>query len=99
MDIHKNPWKKISESTVYENNWIEVQHHDVLNPAGNAGIYGKIHFKNIAIGIIPVDFDNYTWLIGQYRYPLDAYSWEIPEGGGALNVPPIDSAKRELLEE
>jgi len=51
------------------------------------------------IAIIPVDKANNTWLIGQYRYPLDNYSWEIPEGGGALNVEPIDSAKRELLEE
>lgn len=99
MESHKNPWKKISEKSVYKNNWIEVQHHDVINPSGNHGIYGKIHFKNIAIGIIPIDRENYTWLIGQYRYPLDSYSWEIPEGGGALNVKPIESAKRELLEE
>lgn len=98
-DSHKNPWKKISEKSVYDNNWIEVQHHEVINPSGNQGIYGKVHFKNIAIGIIPVDEENNTWLIGQYRYPLDSYSWEIPEGGGALDVEPIDSAKRELLEE
>lgn len=99
MDYDKNPWKKISEKSVYDNNWIEVQHHDVINPSGNQGIYGKVHFKNIAIGIIPVDHENNTWLIGQYRYPLDSYSWEIPEGGGALGVEPIESAKRELLEE
>lgn len=99
MNSDKNPWKKISQKSVYDNNWIEVQHHEVINPSGNQGIYGKIHFKNIAIGIIPVDEENNTWLIGQYRYPLDLYSWEIPEGGGALDIKPIESAKRELLEE
>ena len=99
MDDKTNPWKKLSEKMVYENNWIEVHHHEVLNPSNNKGIYGKVHFKNIAIGIIPVDLENYTWLIGQYRYPLDQYSWEIPEGGGPLHIAPVESAKRELLEE
>lgn len=99
MKKTKNPWKKLSEKVVYKNNWIEVSHHEVLNPSGKPGIYGKIHFKNKAIGIIPVDEENNTWLIGQYRYPLDLYSWEIPEGGGPLETSSLKSAKRELLEE
>lgn len=99
MPERKNPWTRLQESTVYENNWIRVEHHDVLNPSKKQGIYGKVHFKNTAIGIIPVDHDHNTWLVGQYRYPLDNYSWEIPEGGGPLNVAPLDSAKRELKEE
>jgi 8-oxo-dGTP pyrophosphatase MutT (NUDIX family) len=94
-----NPWKTKSIKTAYENNWIEVEHHEVINPGGNEGIYGKVHYKNLAIGIIPLDENYNTWLIGQYRYPLNKYSWEIPEGGGLLGVPPINSAKRELLEE
>ena len=56
-------------------------------------------FKNLAIGVIPLDEDNNTWIVGQYRYPLQKYSWEIPEGGGDRNLPPVDSAKRELMEE
>jgi 8-oxo-dGTP pyrophosphatase MutT (NUDIX family) len=99
IDENKNPWKKISEEIKYENQWIRVDEHQVLNPAGNPGIYGKVHFKNLAIGIIPLDEENNTWIVGQYRYPLDEYSWEIIEGGGTIGVDPLESAKRELLEE
>lgn len=94
-----NPWKKKSKQSVYENNWIKVEHHEVKNAAGNDSIYGTVHFKNLAIGIIPLDEDNNTWLVGQYRFPLNEYSWEIPEGGGQLKVDPLTSAKRELKEE
>ncbi len=99
MSEHKNPWTTISEKKVYENPWIKVTHRDVLNPNGNPGIYGVVHYKNLAIGILPLDKDYNTWLVGQYRYTLEQYSWEIPEGGGIIGVNPLDSAKRELLEE
>lgn len=94
-----NPWKKLSKKVVYDNPWIKVEEHAVLNPAGNDGIYGTVHFKNIAIGVIPLDQDGYSYLVGQYRFPLDKYSWEIPEGGGKMDIPPLESAKRELEEE
>ncbi|MCK4705806.1 MAG: NUDIX hydrolase, partial [Gammaproteobacteria bacterium] len=71
----------------------------VINPGGGISHYGKVHFKNLAIGIIPIDEDNNTWLVGQYRYVPDCYSWEIPMGGGPLNIEPLESAKRELREE
>ncbi|MES2627560.1 MAG: NUDIX hydrolase [Bacteroidota bacterium] len=93
------PWKKLNDKVVYENPWIRVHHQEVLNPNGNPGIYGKIHFRNLAIGVIPLDEEYNTWIVGQFRYPLNSYSWEIPEGGGAHDTPPLDSAKRELLEE
>jgi 8-oxo-dGTP pyrophosphatase MutT (NUDIX family) len=99
MKKTENPWKKISGSIVYENNWIRVEDHKVINPSGNEGIYGKIHFKNMAVGIIPIDKENYTWLVGQYRYPLNQFSWEIPEGGGIFGTDYLDAAKRELKEE
>lgn len=99
MKKEQNPWTLLSDEVVYENDWIRVEHHQVLNPSKKEGIYGKVHFKNVAIGIIPVDQDGFTWLVGQYRYPLNEYSWEIPEGGGKIGVPTIDSAQRELLEE
>ncbi len=95
----ENPWKTISINEVYDNPWIRVTHREVLNPSGGEGIYGVVHFKNIAIGIVPLDDDYNTWIVGQYRYTLDEYSWEIPEGGGAKDVPLLDSAKRELIEE
>jgi len=95
----KNPWTIKDSREVYANNWIQLTEYDVINPSGGQGIYGKVHFKNIAIGIIPLDADHNTWLVGQYRFPLDAYSWEIPEGGGPFGEAPLDSAKRELAEE
>lgn len=95
----ENPWKIIDQKAIYDNPWIGLTEFQVINPSGNPGIYGKIHFKNIAIGIIPLDEELNTYLVGQYRFPLEQYSWEIPEGGGILGIDPIDSAKRELLEE
>lgn len=94
-----NPWKLKSSKEVYNNPWIQVEHHEVTDPSGNPGIYGKVHFKNFAIGIIPIDEEGNTWLVGQYRYPLDIYSWEIPMGGGLRSVSILESAKRELEEE
>lgn len=93
-----NPWKLLSATEVYDNPWIRVTEHQVLNPAGNPGIYGVVHFKNLAIGVVPYE-KGHIWLVGQYRFPLETYSWEIPEGGGKLDVPALESAKRELKEE
>ncbi|MEQ1745157.1 MAG: NUDIX hydrolase [Saprospiraceae bacterium] len=94
-----NPWITNSICRVYDNPWIEVTHREVVNPAGGAGIYGVVHFKNLAIGIVPLDENGCTWLVGQFRYTLGRYSWEIPEGGGPLGITPLESAQRELLEE
>jgi len=94
-----NPWVTLSQEMVYDNYWINVFHENVINPNKNKGIYGVVHFKNFAIGVIPLDENNNTWIVGQYRYPIKAYSWEIPEGGGMIGVDPIESAKRELIEE
>lgn len=99
MTKEKNPWKTKSSELKYNNPWISLTEHKVLNAAGNDGIYGVVHFKNIAIGIIPLDEDNNTWLVGQFRFPLNQYSWEICEGGGKLGIDPLVSAERELLEE
>jgi 8-oxo-dGTP pyrophosphatase MutT (NUDIX family) len=94
-----NPWRILSSKPVYDNKWISVTEYDVINPSGGKGIYGKVHFKNAAIGILPLDDELNTYLVGQYRFPLEQYSWEIPEGGGPLEVDILESAKRELLEE
>lgn len=97
--MEENPWTTNSENIVYENAWIRVAHHEVTTPAGKPGIYGKIHFKNKALGIIPIDEAGNTWLVGQYRYPLNEYSWEIPMGGGPVGSDIVESAQRELKEE
>jgi 8-oxo-dGTP pyrophosphatase MutT (NUDIX family) len=95
----KSPWKKISSRTVYDNDWITVKDQKVITPAGTVGVYGKVSFKNIAVGIIPIDDAKNIWLVGQHRYTLDEYSWEIPEGGCPAEEEPLDAAKRELKEE
>ena len=98
--MEQNPWTTLAAEVKYDNPWINVTEFQVLNPAGNPGIYGKVHFKNIAIGVLPLDEDNNTWLVGQYRYVLDAYSWEIPEGGCPIGKEdPLECAMRELEEE
>jgi len=95
----KGPWTVLSAKDVYENSWIRLTHHEVLTPAQTPGIYGLIHYKNLAIGVVPVDAELHTYLVGQYRFPLEAYSWEIPEGGGTHGIDPLASAARELREE
>jgi 8-oxo-dGTP pyrophosphatase MutT (NUDIX family) len=99
MNEAKNPWQIISEKNIYDNPWISVTEFDVINPNGGNGIYGKVHFKNVAVGILTLDQELNTHLVGQYRFPLDSFSWEIPEGGGSNDESILDSAKRELLEE
>lgn len=94
-----NPWQTLSSDEKYDNPWINVTEYQVINPAGGKGIYGKVHFKNIAIGIVPIDEFGNTWLVGQWRYVLNEWSWEIPEGGGPLTIDPLLSAQRELQEE
>lgn len=94
-----NRWKTTESRVIYDNAWINVKEDQVINPKGGKGIYGTVHFKNLAIGIIPLDDDQNTWLVGQWRYPLDEYSWEIPMGGGKIGVDKLISAQRELKEE
>jgi len=95
----ENPWQISSEKVVYDNPWIGVTEYQVINPSGNPGIYGKVHFKNLAIGVVPLDSEMNTYIVGQYRFVLNQYTWEIPEGGCPLGTDPLESAKRELLEE
>ena len=94
-----NPWTTLSRRAVYENPWIAVREDQVIRPDGQPGIYGVVHFKNLAVGVLPVDQEGRIWLVGQYRYTLDHYSWEIPEGGGPMGEPPEATAHRELREE
>ena len=94
-----NPWQPQSSKLVFENPWLSLHEDEVINPGGGLSHYGKINFKNYAIGIIPLDENNNTWLVGQYRYVPDCYSWEIPMGGGPIGIDPLLSAQRELQEE
>lgn len=97
--MEENPWQTLSTKTVYDNPWIRVEHREVINPSGKPGIYGIVHFKNRAIGVVALETDGTTYLVGQYRYALAQYSWEVPEGGGPLEEDPLEAAQRELREE
>ena len=99
MEQEQNPWQITGEKNVYDNKWINVTEYDVINPSGGKGIYGKVHFKNLAVAVVPVDAEGNIYLVGQYRFTIDEYSWEIPEGGCPEGSDPLDTAKRELLEE
>ncbi|MDX6269344.1 MAG: hypothetical protein QOD28_567, partial [Acidobacteriota bacterium] len=92
-DETKNPWTVVSTRHIYDNSWISVREDAVIQPDGGRGIYGVVHFKNIAIGVLAVE-DDFIYLVGQYRYPLERYSWEIPEGGCAEGEDPLDAARR-----
>lgn len=94
-----NPWTTKGARQVYENPWIRVREDEVVQPDGKPGIYGVVQFRNKAVGVIPIDDEGYTYLVGQYRYPLNVYSWEIPEGGCPEGENPLEAGKRELLEE
>ncbi len=93
------PWQRKSRQQVYDNPWITVSHDEVITPAGTDGIYGHIHFKSRALGIVTIDEQRNTMLVGQHRYTLNEHSWEIPMGGGALDTSPLEAAQRELQEE
>lgn len=92
-------WKTKTSTVVYENPWIKISHDEVITPKDTNGIYGVVHFKNTAIGVVPIDDEGNTWLVKQSRYTLDQYTWEIPEGGCPHGENPLDAAKRELAEE
>jgi 8-oxo-dGTP pyrophosphatase MutT (NUDIX family) len=98
-DEHKNPWRRCSRAVAYQNDWITVYHDDVIRPDGQPGIYGLVHYRNRAVAVVALGEQDRTLLVGQYRYTLDIYSWEVPEGGAAEHEELLSAAQRELREE
>jgi 8-oxo-dGTP pyrophosphatase MutT (NUDIX family) len=97
--MESNPWKIVSSEIKYDNAWIQIEEHQVINPAGKNGIYGEVHFKNMAVAIVPLDEENNTYIVGQYRFPVKSYEWEVVEGGCPKDEIPLQTAQRELREE
>ncbi len=93
------PWRRRSRETAYANPWIEVYHDEVDRPDGSPGIYGVVHFRSAAVGVVAVAEDGRLLLVGQHRYAIDEYSWEIPEGGVPEGESLVEGAQRELREE
>ena len=96
---HGSPWGVTSQKVVYDNPWITVTEYQAIAPTGRPALYGKVGFKNRAIGVVPLHADGTVTLVGQNRFTHANYSWEIPEGGAPLAEDPLDGAKRELAEE
>ncbi len=94
-----NPWQTNATREIYENAWVTVREDDVTRPDGNPGIYGVVSMKNRAIGVVPLHDNGTVTLVGQFRYTMNEYSWEIPEGGCPKTELPIEAARRELREE
>ena len=92
-------WKKLSSKVIYDNPWMTVVEDRVINPSGGQNDYGHIRFKTRAVAIIPIDDAGNTWLVGQDRYTLGEYSWEVPMGGAPKGEDALAAAKRELKEE
>jgi 8-oxo-dGTP pyrophosphatase MutT (NUDIX family) len=95
-----NPWQRVSRRVAYENPWIQLFHDDVIRPDGRPGIYGVVHFRTRAVGVVAIDTAlDAVLLVGQFRYTLGRYSWEIPEGGGRFDESREEATRRELAEE
>lgn len=99
MTSTKQPWKQLDSTVIYDNPWIRVEEHQVINPSGAQSLYGKVFFKNRAVAILALDDEHNMYLVGQHRYTLDEYSWELPMGGAPEAEDMLDAAKRELKEE
>jgi len=99
MNEPRKPWRIKSVRTVYNNRWIAVREYQTVAPTGADALYGLVHPHNLALGVLPIDENGHTVLVGQQRFPFGRYSWELPEGGGPENLPPLEGAQRELSEE
>lgn len=97
--VIKRPWQTLSREVKYDNPWIRVEEHQVINPAGGEGIYGTVNFKNTAVAIVALFENGDTLLVGQHRYPLQQYHWELPMGGAPEDESVLSCAQRELQEE
>ena len=96
---HGRPWQAGDERVVFESNWITVTDQTAIAPTGNPARYGLVRFKNLAIAVLPLHDDGTVTLVGQHRFPLGDYTWELPEGGSPWAEDPLEGAKRELAEE
>ena len=96
--VLRGPWQVLGSRMIYKNPWIAVREDQVITPAGKPGIFGVVE-TNPAVGIVALTEDRQVHLVGQHRYAVDEYAWEIPAGGVDDGEAPLAAAKRELMEE
>jgi 8-oxo-dGTP pyrophosphatase MutT (NUDIX family) len=99
MTPEGSPWAVLAERPVYDNPWLSLSEYDTVAPTGKPALYGLVRFKNLALAILPLHDDGTITMVGQHRFPIPGYSWELPEGGGPLGADPLEGARRELREE
>ncbi len=94
-----NPWIVKGMTHAFENDWFRIDEHDVVRPDGKQGYYGVVRIRRLAVGVLPIEVDGSVHMVGQWRFPLGRYSWEMPEGGAEPGEDALECAKRELVEE
>ena len=94
-----DPWTVKSVTRPFENEWLVIDRYAVIHPGGAEGFYSVVRPRRIAVGVLPIEPDGMVHLVGQWRFPLGRYSWEMPEGGAEPGEPALDCARRELEEE
>jgi 8-oxo-dGTP pyrophosphatase MutT (NUDIX family) len=95
----QNPWTDKGVARVFENGWFGIDSHTVIRPDGTEAIYSVMRPHGVAVGVLPIEDDGQVHLVGQWRFTLARYSWEMPEGGAGRDEPALECAKRELQEE
>jgi 8-oxo-dGTP pyrophosphatase MutT (NUDIX family) len=100
VDVEKpTPWTAGPGRLLYDTRWIKLIEYDAVAPTGRTTTYGVVRFQNLAAGVVPLHEDGTVTLVGQQRFALRNYEWEIPEGGVPFDEDPLVGAKRELREE
>lgn len=85
---------------VYQNRWMRVREDTIRRGNEPAGIYGVVQRPDFVL-IIPMEEDCSLHLVEQFRYPVGARFWELPQGSWETrpDVPALDVARAELREE
>jgi len=93
------PWRDAGSTTLFENPWMRLTRHDATAPTGHKADYVVMRPQNMSVGVLPLHADGTVTLVGQQRFALMNWSWEMPEGGAPFSEDPLEGARRELAEE
>ena len=97
--VEMNPWKVLQEEVRLSCPYFDVR-QDLVSHAGRpARAYHSIRMKHRGVCVLPVDQQGLVTLVGQYRYVLGRYTWELPAGGAPIGADQLAIAQKELKEE